>query len=164
MTMRAGFFARLVLSSSLVLGVGTGCALFGGGDEEAAPAATGGEMTSRGTESEIPQQTNLAPVYFDFDMSNIRDDQKPTLQQNATAINGMTSTIVIEGHCDERGSEEYNLALGERRASAVKQYLVDSGVDGGRLETVSFGESSPAVQGSDESAWKWNRRAEFKQR
>jgi peptidoglycan-associated lipoprotein len=69
--------------------------------------------------------------------------------------------ITIEGHCDERGSEEYNLALGERRAAAVRQYLVDSGVSAGKLDTVSFGEAKPAVQGHDESAWRWNRRGEF---
>ncbi len=161
--MRAGTFTRLIFSSSLVLALGTGCALFGGEDEEAAASDTG-TMTDRGMDEAPPAATNLAAVYFDYDSSNVRNDQKPTLQQNATAIGGMSGSIVVEGHCDERGSEEYNLALGERRASAVKQYLVDSGADGARLETVSFGESSPAVQGSDESAWKWNRRAEFKAR
>ena len=68
----------------------------------------------------------------------------------------------MEGHCDERGSEEYNLALGERRANAVRQYLVNLGVTNSTLDTVSFGESKPAVQGHDESAWRWNRRAEFR--
>ncbi len=71
-------------------------------------------------------------------------------------------TITLEGHTDERGTEEYNLALGERRANAVMQYLVDLGVPTGRMITVSFGEGSPAVQGHDESAWRWNRRVEFK--
>jgi peptidoglycan-associated lipoprotein len=71
-------------------------------------------------------------------------------------------TITLEGHTDERGSEEYNLALGERRANAAMQYLVDLGVPTGRMITVSFGEGSPAVQGHDESAWRWNRRVEFK--
>ena len=76
-----------------------------------------------------------------------------------TAAGGV---ITIEGHCDERGSEEYNLALGERRASGVKRYLVDLGVPASRLRTVSFGEAKPAVVGHDESAWRYNRRAEFK--
>jgi len=73
----------------------------------------------------------------------------------------MTTNVVIEGHCDERGSEEYNLALGERRADAVRRYMTDLGVPGGRMSTVSFGESRPAVQGHDESAWRYNRRADF---
>jgi len=70
--------------------------------------------------------------------------------------------LVIEGNCDERGTEEYNLALGERRAHSVKQYLVSAGVPASRVDTVSFGESKPAAPGHDESAWKWNRRADFK--
>ena len=70
--------------------------------------------------------------------------------------------MTIEGHCDERGSEEYNLALGERRANAVKRYMVDLGVPSSQLRTVSFGEAKPAVVGHDESAWRYNRRTEFK--
>ena len=69
--------------------------------------------------------------------------------------------MTIEGHTDERGSAEYNLALGERRANAAKRYLVDLGVSSSQLSTVSFGEDRPAVQGHDESAWRYNRRAEF---
>ncbi len=106
----------------------------------------------------------LEPIYFDYDRAVIRDDQKPTLRSNSSAIAGGQSwrTVVIEGHCDERGSEEYNLALGERRANSVKAYLVNLGVSGATLDTVSFGESKPAVQGHDESTWRWNRRAEFR--
>jgi peptidoglycan-associated lipoprotein len=104
----------------------------------------------------------LEPVYFDYDQSVIRDDQKATLGSNANAIKSMgLGRVVVEGHCDERGSDEYNLALGERRANAVKQYLADSGVTA-TIDTVSYGEAQPAVQGSDESAWRMNRRAEFK--
>ena len=106
----------------------------------------------------------LEPVYFDYDRAMIREDQKPTLRSNSSAI-GTANTwraVVVEGHCDERGSEEYNLALGERRANAVKQYLANLGVGASKLDTVSFGESKPAVQGHDESAWRWNRRAEFR--
>jgi peptidoglycan-associated lipoprotein len=103
----------------------------------------------------------LETVYFDYDQSVIRDDQRATLGNNANAIKGMSlAKVTIEGHCDERGSDEYNLALGERRANAVRQYLVDSGVTAS-VDTVSYGESRPAVQGSDESAWRMNRRAEF---
>ncbi len=106
----------------------------------------------------------LEPVYFDYDRAMVRDDQKPTLRSNSKVISGNSDwrTVVIEGHTDERGSEEYNLSLGERRANAVKQYLVNLGVSGARLDTVSFGETKPAVQGHDESAWRWNRRSEFR--
>jgi peptidoglycan-associated lipoprotein len=107
----------------------------------------------------------LEPIYFDFDRAVIRDDQKPTLRSNSSAIadDGRSwRTVVVEGHTDERGSEEYNLALGERRANSVRAYLINLGVAGSTLDTVSFGESKPAVQGHDESAWRWNRRAEFR--
>jgi peptidoglycan-associated lipoprotein len=108
--------------------------------------------------------TDLNAVYFDFDRYDIRADAKPTLRANADAILADSSggTITIEGHCDERGSEEYNLALGDRRASGVKQYLVNLGVPASRLRTVSFGEAKPAVPGHTEDAWRYNRRSEFK--
>jgi peptidoglycan-associated lipoprotein len=101
-------------------------------------------------------------VYFEYDKSDIREDARAALRQNADKLNaGNYGTVTIEGHCDERGSTEYNLALGERRANAVKRYLVDLGVPANNLRTVSFGEERPAVQGHDESAWRYNRRADF---
>ncbi len=115
--------------------------------------------------SEIPERTpDLGTVYFDYDRHQIRDDARPVLRSNAKAIQGNAEwrTVTLEGHCDERGSEEYNLALGEKRANATKSYLVDLGVPAGQIVTVSFGESMPAVQGHDESAWRWNRRVEFR--
>lgn len=159
-----------------VAALAQGCALFGGSDEEVTrdtdtgfDAGSGddgygssdGIARDEGAESRV---ADLESVYFDFDRAVIRDDQKPALRQNASAIKGHEDwrQVVIEGHTDERGSEEYNLALGERRANSVKRYLVDSGVSAARVDTVSFGESRPAVQGHDESAWKWNRRAEFR--
>ncbi|MBM4384396.1 MAG: peptidoglycan-associated lipoprotein Pal [Deltaproteobacteria bacterium] len=130
---------------------------------ETATAAPTEFTEDRGTAP--AQETPIAgldAVYFDYDQSVIRDDQKATLASNATAIKNMSlGRVVVEGHCDERGSDEYNLALGERRANAVKQYLADSGVSA-TIDTVSYGEAQPAVQGSDESAWRMNRRAEFK--
>ena len=103
----------------------------------------------------------LEDIYFDYDQSVIRDDQRATLGNNATAIkNRGLAKLTVQGHCDERGSREYNLALGERRANAVKQYLVDSGVSAA-VDTVSYGEGQPAVQGNDESAYRMNRRAVF---
>jgi peptidoglycan-associated lipoprotein len=128
------------------------------------PAATNTEFSGDTTGSEsrtVTPISELETVYFDYDQSVIRDDQRATLGTNAGTIKSRSLTrFTIEGHCDERGSDEYNLALGERRANAVKQYLVDSGVTA-TIDTVSYGESRPAVQGSDESAWRMNRRAEF---
>ncbi|MDH3519552.1 MAG: peptidoglycan-associated lipoprotein Pal [Myxococcales bacterium] len=106
-------------------------------------------------------KVNLQTVYFDFDRAEIREDARPVLRGNAKTLSSLTGNVTIEGHCDERGSAEYNLALGERRANAVKRYLVDLGVSSARLRTVSFGEERPAVQGHDESAWRYNRRADF---
>ena len=101
-------------------------------------------------------------VYFDYDRAEIREDARPALRNNADKLNaGNLGTVTVEGHCDERGSTEYNLALGERRANAVKRYLVDLGVPSNNLRTVSFGEERAAVQGHDESAWRYNRRVEF---
>jgi peptidoglycan-associated lipoprotein len=75
--------------------------------------------------------------------------------------NNTFATVTIEGHCDERGTDEYNIALGERRANSAKRYLVNLGVDSSRLETVSYGEEKPVDSGHNEAAWKKNRRAHF---
>jgi peptidoglycan-associated lipoprotein len=159
--------SRSVIAVFAVAALGMGCALFGGSDDERLGArefSAGDGLGMEGMDGDGERVAELETIYFDFDRSVIRDDQKPTLRTNAAAINANTAwrTVVIEGHCDERGSEEYNLALGERRANAAKQYLIDSGVSAARLDTVSFGESRPAVQGHDESAWRWNRRTEFR--
>lgn len=126
---------------------------------------TGSEWSESPTPSTPSTETQpigkLQTVYFDFDKSEIRPDARETLKRDASLIGQMSGTITIQGNCDERGSAEYNLALGERRANAVKRYLVDLGVPSSRLRTVSFGEDRPAVQGHDESAWRYNRRADF---
>ncbi len=164
-------FGRMAVVFVAVATLSTGCALFGGSDEEAGGGSsefdTGGDSGMGGGAGDLSGGVavpELEAVYFDYDRALIRDDQKPTLRGNSSAIVSRDEwrTIVVEGHCDERGSEEYNLALGERRANSVKQYLANLGVPSGRMDTVSFGESKPAVQGHDESAWKWNRRAEFR--
>lgn len=104
----------------------------------------------------------LKPVYFDYDSSALRTDALATLSENAEKIKKVPGVIIqIAGHCDERGTQEYNLALGERRALAVRAHLIQLGVSGDRLITISFGEEFPAVDGHDESAWRYNRRAEF---
>ena len=134
--------------------------------KSSAAAPTGSEFEEGAVtpSAETTPMPDLGTVYFDFDRYDIRADQKPTLRANAEKIlaNKGGGVITLEGHCDERGSEEYNLALGERRADAVKRYLVDLGVPASRLRTVSFGEAKPAVVGHDESAWRYNRRVEFK--
>jgi peptidoglycan-associated lipoprotein len=102
-------------------------------------------------------------VYFDFDKSDLRQDARNTLTKNAGILlkSNTAVKIKIEGHCDERGSAEYNLALGERRAKSALQYLVTLGVQPERLSIISYGKEKPAVQGSTEEAWAKNRRAEF---
>jgi peptidoglycan-associated lipoprotein len=94
----------------------------------------------------------------------LREDARETLKGHARVIQQHPEwgTVTIEGHCDERGSQEYNLALGGRRASAVARYLADLGVPGKRLTTRSLGEEHPAVAGHDESAWRHNRRSELR--
>jgi peptidoglycan-associated lipoprotein len=106
--------------------------------------------------------TITEPVYFAYDSEQLSADAKSLLERkyNALAANG-TVRIRIEGHADERGSDEYNLALGQRRAEAAKYYLVTRGIDASRISTVSYGEERPAVVGSNEAAWAKNRRAEF---
>lgn len=103
----------------------------------------------------------LKTVYFDFREAEIREDSKVILNALAEALKTTTDRIQIAGHCDERGSATVNMALGESRAYAVKTYLVNLGVPAERLTTISFGKEQPAVEGSDESAWAKNRRAEF---
>ncbi len=106
-------------------------------------------------------ETALTPVYFDYDSFTLRADAVETLSQHAAAIKNDSGVYMIEGHCDERGTQEYNLALGERRALAVRDYLIRMGVPGARLVTMSYGEEMPAQPGHDESAWRLNRRCEF---
>ena len=101
-------------------------------------------------------------VFFDFDSYDVRADQRGTVEALAAWLDTNPSvTLSIEGHADERGTREYNLALGERRANAVRDYLVALGTNPARLTTVSFGEERPAVLGSNESAWAQNRRGVF---
>ncbi|MFQ5720402.1 MAG: peptidoglycan-associated lipoprotein Pal [Acidobacteriota bacterium] len=105
----------------------------------------------------------LRTIHFDFDKSAIRADASATLQANATLMNRYPDLdILISGHCDERGTIEYNLALGDRRAAAARQALADLGVDVGRVQMISYGEERPIDPGHNERAWSQNRRAEFR--
>lgn len=103
-----------------------------------------------------------AMVHFDFDQSELRPQDRSILDAKVPILQANPGvTLRIAGYTDERGSDEYNLALGQRRAATVKRYLVDHGISDTRIETVSYGEEHPIAQGSDESAWSQNRRAEF---
>lgn len=114
-----------------------------------------------GTQEELTVEVGDR-VFFDFDQYNVRADQRPTVEALAAWLDTNPSvTLTLEGHCDERGTREYNLALGERRANSVRDYLVALGINPGRLSTVSYGEERPAVLGSNESAWAQNRRGVF---
>jgi peptidoglycan-associated lipoprotein len=105
----------------------------------------------------------LNRIFFEFDQFTLTAESRDTLAQNADYMKTNPGLRVrIEGYCDERGSDEYNLALGERRASATKNYMVSLGVDPGRLTILSYGEEMPLDPGRSESAWAKNRRAEFK--
>lgn len=106
---------------------------------------------------------NMRKVYFEFDQSRLTTDSRAVLQANAQWLRDHPNIPVqIEGHCDERGTIEYNLALGERRAMSVRNYLVSLGIPADRLYTISYGEEKPAVLGHDEESWAQNRRSEFK--
>ena len=111
---------------------------------------------------EIEKSGLLKEVYFDYDKADIREPDRATLAQNADALKRFDFLrITVEGHCDERGTVEYNLALGERRAKAALDYLLSMGVPADRLKTVSYGKEVPVCTQSSEDCWQRNRRAHF---
>lgn len=104
----------------------------------------------------------LADIRFDYDKFNLKDEARAILKKHAEWLNSNKGVmVVVEGHCDERGTAEYNLALGERRANAAAKFLVDMGVDVKRIKTLSYGEELPLDPGHNETAWAKNRRAHF---
>jgi peptidoglycan-associated lipoprotein len=116
------------------------------------------------TAENVLDNINLISIYFDFDQSALKDRDRSFLKVLNEALKmdkNKSVSLKIQGHCDERGSNEYNLALGERRARAVYDYLVNLGTSKKRLDVVSFGEERPADTGSTEAAWAKNRRAAF---
>jgi peptidoglycan-associated lipoprotein len=126
------------------------------------PELTEEEIFMNKSLEEINRETPLRMIHFDFDKYFIRDDAKPILESNAAWMNKFkTAQILIEGHCDERGTEEYNLALGEKRAKSTFDYLVSLGVSPSRLKTISYGKSQPIDMGNTEAAWDKNRRSQF---
>jgi peptidoglycan-associated lipoprotein len=130
--------------------------------ERAAQQRAADSLAALSRTTEEVKTTLATMIHFDYDKSTIRTDDAGILDQKVAILQANPDLkIRIGGHCDERGSDEYNLALGNRRAGAAKQYLVSHGIDAGRIETQSWGEEKPLVQGHDESAWSQNRRDEF---
>ena len=109
-----------------------------------------------------PEVTADTVFYFDFDKAVLRDESKSALLEHASGLQESPRNIRLEGHADERGTREYNMALGERRATAVKEFLVLQGVSAGLIEVVSYGEERAASYGSNDDAWALNRRVELK--
>ena len=128
-----------------------------GGAATAAPAST-----ARPSLKEFTAVAALKDVFFEFDKYDIRAEDAKTLDANATWLKANAENLVlIEGHCDERGTNEYNLALGERRAKAAMNYLVSQGVQANRITIISYGEERPVCNEKNESCWSKNRRAHF---
>ena len=114
--------------------------------------------------AELNRQGLLRAIYFDTNRHEIREDQKEALAANAERLKGSqfaSFKVVIEGHCDERNTSEYNMALGDRRANSIKQYMVNLGLPASRMRTISYGEERPTDPAHNEEAWARNRRAEF---
>lgn len=128
-------------------------------DSGANGSGNGFGSTAPGTQGDL--STNVGDrVFFELDSSTLNGEAQATLDRQAKWLGQYSNVnIVVEGHADERGTREYNIALGERRATAAKNYLVNSGVSAARISTISYGKERPAVMGSDESAWSQNRRA-----
>jgi peptidoglycan-associated lipoprotein len=111
----------------------------------------------------VPVISDLVTVfYFDFDKALLNAESRGALLEHAAILKGNSRAVRLEGHADERGTREYNIALGERRAAAAKEFLVLQGVAGDRIEVISFGEERAAAFGSDDEAWRLNRRVELK--
>jgi peptidoglycan-associated lipoprotein len=126
------------------------------------PQLTEEELFLQKSLDQINREKPLGTIYFDYDKALIRDDARGTLDGNAGWLKKFkTVKVLLEGHCDERGTEEYNLALGEKRAKAAQDYLLSSGIAGDRMKIISYGKSQPVNPGHDESAWQMNRRAQF---
>ncbi len=133
--------------------------------EGATPAPGTGSASSaapmRPPIEEFVANPNLKDIHFDFDKYDIRPGDAKTLDANAAWLKGNNSLVLVEGHCDERGTNEYNLALGERRAKATMNYLVSQGVQAGRITIISYGEERPVCTEHNEACWATNRRAHF---
>jgi peptidoglycan-associated lipoprotein len=164
MSMCSRWSATVVLPLVVLLAMSSGCS------RKPKPAVVPATLEPKATTEvvtppEVKPETETAPVlelndvFFDYDRFVLRDDAREALTGDGKFLVGNAGAqVMLEGHCDERGTVEYNLALGERRAGAVKGYLVQYGVDPSRLRTISYGEERPFALGQDEAAWSQNRR------
>ncbi len=126
------------------------------------PQLTEEELFLQKSLDQINSEKPLGTIYFDYDRAVIRDDARTILDGNAAWMKKFKSVKVqVQGHCDERGTEEYNLALGEKRAKAAQDYLLSTGISSNRIQIISYGKSQPINPGHDEAAWQMNRRAQF---
>lgn len=163
----------ITLCLALTLAVASGCKRNRKGVEPIQPAlndtTTTTEVTTGSGQPNVDLEgldfvnAGVKPIYFDYDSYALRPDALATLKTNAEVFKStlQNAYIQIEGHCDERGTQEYNLALGEKRALAARDYLIKLGVSGDRIITISYGEEDPADPGHTEAAWALNRRCEF---
>lgn len=110
----------------------------------------------------VAAASQFQPVYFEYDSAQVADSERSKLEAVAEYLRSNSNVgLLVEGHCDERGSNEYNLSLGERRAQAVRAYVIGLGIASDRIKTASYGEEQPAAFGHDEESWRQNRRAQF---
>lgn len=158
---------RLVILVGVVA-LAAACKTTPDADANAGKSGTGSEFDDAGagagdgSDSSMNKGSSIAPIYFDYDQSDIKAQFESILEAAAATLKSSGGSAVIEGNTDERGSDEYNVALGERRAVAVRRYLYNLGVPVSQLSVVSYGEARPAVSGTGETAWQLNRRAEIK--
>lgn len=132
------------------------------GDGSGASTSPAVDTSSTSAGDASAASSELQTVYFEFDSYRLTNEGRDSLKFNVDYLkNNATATIQIEGHCDEKGTTEYNLALGERRANAARDYMKKAGVDASRISVISYGKERPADMGHDETAWSKNRRAQF---
>lgn len=166
--MRAVHFTKALALAS-VMAIAAGCSSSGSKGDSGALSDTVGASTigagtggvTPGSWEEVQQLRNV--FFFEFDRSVVRQEFLPDLEKHARFLaNNPSARVRLDGHTDERGTREYNMALGERRAQAVERVLLVNGANAGQIETVSYGEERPAVMGSHEGAWSQNRRVELR--
>ncbi len=162
--LKFGKFAALALA----MAVAVGCSSKGGdasGEGAAVDPNAGYGANSGAVDGSLSEEAALRAIttfYFDYDSSDLKPEAMRALDVHAKDLRAAGNRVVLEGHTDERGTREYNMALGERRADAVKRYLVLQGVSPAQLELVSYGEERPVVNGHDEQSWAQNRRVELR--
>ena len=161
--LKFGKFAALALA----LAVAAGCSSKGGdaAGEGATDPNAGYNANGSGADSALSEEAALRAIttfYFEYDSSDLKPEAMRALDVHAKDLQGNGARVVLEGHADERGTREYNMALGERRSKAVQRYLVLQGVSPAQLELVSYGEERAIATGNDESSWAQNRRVELR--